>query len=427
MACADINCANVPAAEAGQGSGRVYDETFVRHWDTWATQGTRSRIFVMPLVDGRPQGRGHAGVAGPRRRFAVQAVRRRRGAGLEPGRPDALFHLRQGGRTEPNSTNLDIYAAAAEGGAPTNLTQANQATDTGPAVSPDGALARLYARWRGAAYEADRLVIQLRNLRTGETRALTRSGTVRSARIAWAPDGRSLLRHRRRHARHALVPGRCAQRPGHAADRRRHGRQRHAARRRLDRLHAQHACRPPTISIAATGAGASRGSPRSMPNCSPSSIRSASAASASPARAATGSGARSSGRATFEGRLAGRFADPWRPARFVRQWLVLSLEPAPLLGAGLCRGDDRFPRQHRLRPGLHRRDQPRLGRRAARGSAARPGRRGARGCADRREQRLRARRLLWRLHGELDRRQLARRLPLPGQPFGRLRSARHGL
>ena len=29
-------------AEFAGGSGRVYDETFVRHWDTWATPGTRS-------------------------------------------------------------------------------------------------------------------------------------------------------------------------------------------------------------------------------------------------------------------------------------------------------------------------------------------------------------------------------------------------
>src|SRR5215217_1167374 len=33
IACTDFNCANVPAAQQGQGSGRVYDESFVRHWD----------------------------------------------------------------------------------------------------------------------------------------------------------------------------------------------------------------------------------------------------------------------------------------------------------------------------------------------------------------------------------------------------------
>src|SRR5687768_8977117 len=58
MGCIDFNCANVAASAAGQGSGRAYDETFVRHWDTWAEPGLRSRIFTFPLVDGRPQGAG---------------------------------------------------------------------------------------------------------------------------------------------------------------------------------------------------------------------------------------------------------------------------------------------------------------------------------------------------------------------------------
>ena len=42
-------------------------------------------------------------------------------------------------------------------------------------------------------YEADRLVIQLRNLRTGETRALTQAWDRSVGSLAWAADGRSLL------------------------------------------------------------------------------------------------------------------------------------------------------------------------------------------------------------------------------------------
>ena len=63
-------------------------------------------------------------------------------------------------------------------------------------------------RWRAPTYEADRQVVQLRDLRTGETRALTEAWDRSVGSIAWAPDGRSLLRHRRRHARHAGVPRR---------------------------------------------------------------------------------------------------------------------------------------------------------------------------------------------------------------------------
>ncbi|HEV2817569.1 MAG TPA: S9 family peptidase [Allosphingosinicella sp.] len=192
MACADINCANLPAAVAGRGSGRVYDETFVRHWDTWSTPGTRSRIFTFALADGRPQGGGTAispnliGDA-PSKPFG--------GAEELAWSPDGrtlYFTLREAGRHEPNSTNLDIFAVPADGSAaPTNLTRENEGTDTTPAVSPDGRWLAYTAMAR-PTYEADRQVIQLRDLRTGRTRALTQAWDRSVNSIAWAPDGRSL-------------------------------------------------------------------------------------------------------------------------------------------------------------------------------------------------------------------------------------------
>ena len=193
MACADTSCANVQAAAPGQGSGRVYDEIFVRHWDAWAQPGSRSRIFTLPLVDGRPQGAGTP--------VAPNLV------GDSPSRPfggaeelawgndgrTLYFTLREGGRTEPVSTNLDIYAVPADGSAaPTNLTDANDGTDSTPAVSPDGRWLAYTAMAR-PTYEADRQVVQLRNLATGETRALTADWDRSVGSIAWAPDSRSLF------------------------------------------------------------------------------------------------------------------------------------------------------------------------------------------------------------------------------------------
>ena len=192
MACADINCANLPAAEQGRGSGRVYDETFVRHWDAWAEPGVRSRLFILPLVDGRPQG-GGTPVApnltgdSPSKPFG--------GAEEIAWAPDGrtlYFTLREGGPNEPRSTNLDIYAVPADANAaPANLTDANEATDVLPAVSPDGRWLAYTAMAR-ATYEADRQVVQLRNLQTGETRALTGDWDRSVGSIAWAPDSRSL-------------------------------------------------------------------------------------------------------------------------------------------------------------------------------------------------------------------------------------------
>jgi dipeptidyl aminopeptidase/acylaminoacyl peptidase len=192
IACTDFNCANVPAAQQGRGSARTYDETFVRHWDTWAEPGVRSRLFTMPLVGGRPQGTGTpvaANLVGdaPSKPFG--------GAEEVSWSPDGrtlYFTLREAGRIESTSTNLDIFAVPADGsGPPVNLTAQNQATDTMPAVSPDGRWLA-WAAMRRPGFEADRQVLYLRDLRTGQVRALTEAWDRSVGSIAWAPDGRSL-------------------------------------------------------------------------------------------------------------------------------------------------------------------------------------------------------------------------------------------
>jgi dipeptidyl aminopeptidase/acylaminoacyl peptidase len=92
----------------------------------------------------------------------------------------------------------------------------------------------------------------------------------------------------------------------------------------------------------------------------------------------------------------GSFGDGWS-----YRW-----NPQTYAGAGLRGGDDRFPRQHRLRPEIHRRDQRHWGGRPLedlqKGWAAAQ----AKYSVPRWQQGLRARRQLRRLHDQLDRRQL---------------------
>ncbi|MFL6743547.1 MAG: prolyl oligopeptidase family serine peptidase [Sphingomicrobium sp.] len=192
LRCADFNCAGLREA-AKTGSGRTYDMLFVRHWDTWATPGVRSRLFGYAVQGGRLTGNGvplTGNLVGdtPSKPF---------GGGEElsfsPDGRTLYFALREAGRLEPKSTNLDILAVPCDGSAPpVNLTDANDATDNFPTVSPDGRTLAYFAMAR-PTYEADRQVLMLRDLASGQTRALTQGWDRSVGSIEWARDGNSLL------------------------------------------------------------------------------------------------------------------------------------------------------------------------------------------------------------------------------------------
>jgi len=57
LRCADLNCAAL-ADTPKIGSGRTYDQLFIRHWDTWAEPGVRSRLFTFPVTGGKLAGAG---------------------------------------------------------------------------------------------------------------------------------------------------------------------------------------------------------------------------------------------------------------------------------------------------------------------------------------------------------------------------------
>jgi dipeptidyl aminopeptidase/acylaminoacyl peptidase len=192
LRCADLNCADLPK-KPETGSGRTYDQLFVRHWDTWAEPGVKSRLFGFTVEGGKLAGAGiplTGNLVGdvPSKPF---------GGGEEiaftPDGRTLFFALREAGRIEPLSTNLDIFQISENGStAPVNLTDANDATDTLPTVSPDGKTLAYVAMAR-PGYESDRQVLQLRDIATGATRALTEKWDRSVGSIEWTPDGKSLL------------------------------------------------------------------------------------------------------------------------------------------------------------------------------------------------------------------------------------------
>jgi dipeptidyl aminopeptidase/acylaminoacyl peptidase len=191
--CPDLACAATTFAAPEPGSGKVYNELFARHWDSWAEPGTRSRLYSFPLSGGKLQGMGV--------RLTGELV------GDTPSKPfgggeeidisrdgrSVFFALREAGRIEPTSTNLDIFMSPIDGSAaPVNLTDGNDATDTLPTVSPDGRTLA-YVAMKRPGYEADRQVIMLRDLRTGRTRALTEDWDRSVGSLSWAKDSKSLV------------------------------------------------------------------------------------------------------------------------------------------------------------------------------------------------------------------------------------------
>lgn len=176
---------------ADAGSGRTYDQLFVRHWDTWS-DGKRSQLFVLSLTAAGARGNGKAVVG-----ILVGDTPSKPFGGAEevswsPDGKTLYFALREAGRIESTSTNLDIFEVPADGSrAPVNLTVDNKATDNQPVVSPDGRTLAWFAM-RRPGYEADRQVLMLRDLATGRMTSLTEKWDRSVGSIAWAPDSRSL-------------------------------------------------------------------------------------------------------------------------------------------------------------------------------------------------------------------------------------------
>jgi dipeptidyl aminopeptidase/acylaminoacyl peptidase len=153
----------------------------------------RSRLFGFAVAGGKLVGRGVSltgALVGdtPQKPFGGSEQ-----IAFSPDGRTVFFTLREAGRLEPKSTNLDIFSVPSDGSAPpVNLTAPNQATDTLPAVSPDGRTLAYVAMAR-PTYEADRQVLMLRDLATGRTRALTQNWDRSVGSIEWTKDGRSLL------------------------------------------------------------------------------------------------------------------------------------------------------------------------------------------------------------------------------------------
>ncbi len=190
--CADTKDNDGNRALPGPGTGREYDELFVRHWSSWETPGVYSRIFAFDLQNGKLSSEaipldGDLIGDSPSKPF---------GGGEEiswsPSGRGLAFVLRKADRNEPRSTDLDIYGVAISSGKPKQMPGNGDATDTLPAFSPDDEW-RAWAAMERPGYESDRKVIKLH--RKGEKEPVVLAGdwdrSVSS--ITWTPDSKALI------------------------------------------------------------------------------------------------------------------------------------------------------------------------------------------------------------------------------------------
>ena len=188
--CADLACTvdRTKAVADDPATGQVYDRMFVRHWDAW-NDGTQNHLFVVN-ADGSGEPvhvtRGFDGDT-PSKPFGDESE-----FTFAPDGESVVFSAREAGESEPWSTNFDLYqVAVAQPGQLTNLTDDNDAWDTGPVFSPDG---RTMA-WRAMArpgFEADKYGIFLRDMETGRIRQIAANWDRSADTLQWSRDGRTL-------------------------------------------------------------------------------------------------------------------------------------------------------------------------------------------------------------------------------------------
>lgn len=189
--CEDLPCttARMKQAEDSKASGKIYDRTFVRHWDTW-DDGRISQLFVLRMENGRavePRALTAALDADvPSKPFGDASEYT-----FSPDGSKVVFDARVKGKSEPWSTNFDLYEVSIEGGEPRNLTADNPAWDAQPVFSPDGSMLAWRAM-RRPGFEADRFHVMVMDLKSGERRELAQDWDRSADQLEFSADNRTL-------------------------------------------------------------------------------------------------------------------------------------------------------------------------------------------------------------------------------------------
>jgi dipeptidyl aminopeptidase/acylaminoacyl peptidase len=188
--------------KATKATGMVYDKVFIRHWDTWS-DGRRSQLFIADVADGKvgtPKllTKGIDGDV-PSKPFGDDGE-----YAFSPDGATVYFDARIAGKSEPWSTNFDIFSVPADGsGAPKNLTSDNPAWDGYPLPSANGKTL-YYLAMKRAGFEADRFGIWAIDLSSGAKREIDPQWDRSASNLKESADGKTLFTATDDNGDHAL-------------------------------------------------------------------------------------------------------------------------------------------------------------------------------------------------------------------------------
>jgi dipeptidyl aminopeptidase/acylaminoacyl peptidase len=188
--CADLACTKerLDGREKDKSTGTVYDKLFVRHWDTWA-DGRRNQLYIADANDASQPLLLSKGIDGdvPSKPYGGEDE-----FTFSPDGKTVYFDARIAGKTEPWSTNFDVYSVPADGSAaPTNLTADNLAWDANPVVSPDGKTL-FYTAMKDPGSEADRFGIRALDIASGSKHEVDPSWDRSAGTLTVSADGKTL-------------------------------------------------------------------------------------------------------------------------------------------------------------------------------------------------------------------------------------------
>ena len=186
---ADLACTRKKLDDqaARKSSGVLFDRLFIRHWDTW-TDGRLNRVFAAPLGEGMLtsatllSGDVHGDI--PSKPFGDLSD-----FAWSPDGKTVAMSVRQSDRSEPWSTNFDIWLVNADGSGARNVTAANKAWDAGPVFSADGKTLYYRAMAR-PGFEADRFALMAMDVASGKAKEIAPRWDASADGITLSADGK---------------------------------------------------------------------------------------------------------------------------------------------------------------------------------------------------------------------------------------------